>query len=156
MNLRVMVACKANKAAFASFLGRFESFNGSAGREDLLHLVHRGDLVNLPQVYIISLQSSQGFLEVCHRSLARTLRGFRREEDLLSVWRQHVAVYLFRFPLPVNPGVVEVIDAEFVGAECNILCVLVTAQRESAASLTDDRQSLASFPEDPLGNIAPL
>src|SRR6266571_2265144 len=156
MNLRVMVACKANKTAFASLLGRFESFNGSAGREDLLHFVHRGDLVNLPQVYMISLQSPQGFLEVCLRPSARTLGGFRRQKDMLSVRRQHVSVDLFRFPLPVNPGVVKIIDPEFVGAQRNSLCIFVAAQRESTTSLTDDRQSLASFAEDPLGNITPL
>ena len=151
-----MVACKANKAAFASFLGRFESFNGSVGREDLLHFVHRGDLVNLPQVYIISLQSPQGLLEVCLRPLARTLRGLSGEKNVLSEWSQYGAVDLFRFPLPVNPGVVEVIDAEFVSAKRNVLCVFVTAHRESTTSLTDDRQSLARFPEDPFGNVAPL
>src|SRR5437762_14196606 len=101
MNLRVMVACKANKAAFASFLGRFESFNGSAGREDLLHFVHRGDLVNLPQVHIISLQSPQGLLEVCLRPLARTLRRLGGGKNVLPQGSQSGPRDWFRFPLPL-------------------------------------------------------
>ena len=156
MNLRVMVARKAHEAAFAGLLGRFESFNGSAGRKDLLHLVHRGDLVNLPKVQVIRLQCAQGFFEVGLGSLARTLRGFRGEKNIFSEWRQHVSVDLFRFPIPVNPGAVKVVDAEFVGAKGNGLGVFVTAHRESPAGLADDRQPLSCLPKHSLGDVTRL
>src|SRR5213080_317197 len=156
MNLGVVVARKADEAAFAGFLGCFKSFNGSAGREDLLHLVHRRDLVNLPEVYIVSIQSPQGFLKVCLCTLARTSRRFRCKEDVFSERRQHLTIDLFRFPLPVNPGVVEVIDAKLVSAQSDGFGVFVAAQGKSAPSLADDRQSLAGLTENTFGNIAPL
>src|SRR5208282_2343047 len=75
---------------------------------------------------------------------------------MLPEGRQHFSVHLFRFSLPVNPRAVEVIDAEFVGAQGDSFGVLVTAHWKSAAGLADDRQPFARFPEHPLGNVARL
>src|SRR5450759_4195038 len=114
-----MMAREANKAALTRFLRRFEGFNCAAGSEDLLHLIQHPHLMNLPEIDVVRLQSPQGLFEIRFRALTSTLGRFRREKNVLPEWRQDISVDLFRSPVPVDPGGIEIVDAEFVGAQRN-------------------------------------
>src|SRR3989442_12923932 len=111
-----MMAREAHKAAFTSLLGRDESFDGSARREDLLNFVHGGNLVNLPEIDVIGLQGAQGLVEVRLGSLAAALRGLSGQENVLSEWRQDISIHLFRSSIPVEAGIVKIIDGELLSA----------------------------------------
>src|SRR5271167_3741506 len=148
-----MMAREAHKAAFASLLGRDESFDGSSRGEDLLNFVHCGNLVNLPEIDVIGLQGAQGLVEIRLGSLAATLRGLSGQENILSEGRQDISIHLFRSSIPVYAGIVKIIDAEFVGAQGNGLRVLVAAHGKSAARLSDDRQLLTRSSQCPLWDV---
>ena len=62
-----------NEAAFASFLGRLESLDRTARPEDLLDFAHFTDLMDLPQVQVVGLESAQRFLEIRFGALSAAL-----------------------------------------------------------------------------------
>src|SRR6185437_13885104 len=138
MNLRVVVAGEPNEATLPSLLGRLERFDCAARREDLLHFVHRADLVNLPKIDMVGLQGAQGLFYIRFRAFAAALWRLRRQKNILAKRREYVAVDLFGFSIPVNASGVEVIDAKFVSAQRKRFGVLVTAHRKPSAGLADD------------------
>ena len=87
----------------------------AALREDLLHLVHLGDVVDLPEVEVIGLQQLERLLEVLERAVARAVVRLAREEDLAPAALHDLADVPLApalFLSAVARGGIDVVDAQ--------------------------------------------
>src|ERR1035437_533543 len=99
---------------------------------------------------MIGLERAQRHLQICFGALAATLRRFGGQENILAEGWQHRAIDLLRFSVPVNARGVEIVDAEFIGAEGDGLSFIEAAQGKSSAGLADDGQPLTGLSESTL------
>src|SRR5207245_835395 len=104
----------ADESALARLLGGFEGFNGAARSENLLDFRQFTDLVDLPQIKIVGFHGTERSMQITFGAGAGSLGRLRRQKDVLAERRQNSSVNLFRLAVPVDPGIVEIIDPQVV------------------------------------------
>lgn len=113
----VLVAGEADEAHFALLLRLEQGFGGAAGGEDELGVVEIDDLVDLPDIEVIGLQTAEGILEHAHgHGLAPAVGAdLGHEHGLVAPAFQRGAEARLAFAVVIFPGVVEEIDAGLEG-----------------------------------------
>ena len=95
-----------------------QRFHGAALGEDLVDIVLRADVVQLPEVDVIGLEQLERLLDHAHGAVARALLGLGGEEGLVAALGHDLADVLLAPALraAVDGRRVDVVDAQVEGA----------------------------------------
>src|SRR4051794_32146465 len=105
MNARILMAGESDEPNFA-FLAGFERSPDSALLENPVRVVIVNELMELPQIEVVGLQSSKTVFQILLRSRIIALAVLSHEEDLLAtvVHRQRLAHNFLGMPIVIIPG----------------------------------------------------
>ncbi len=91
--IRAVVSRQAQVPHHLLLLHFEQRFHRAALGENLVHVVLRADVVQLPKVHVVGLQQLQRLLNHAHRVVARALLGLGREKCLVAPLGHHLATY---------------------------------------------------------------
>src|SRR5580704_19271086 len=102
---------------------------------------------------MIRFKGAQRFFQILRGTLTGALRRLSRQKDPLAERRQHIPINLLGFSVPVDAGRIEVVDAEFVGAQGDRLGIFIAAHREATPGLAYDSQLFTGLAENAARNV---
>jgi hypothetical protein len=110
-----IVSRKPEMESFPFFFGGEEGFGSSAGGEDLVHIVHRGDGMKLVEVDVIGMETLESLFQFRASARGIAVGGFLSKEDFIAIGAERFAELAFSFAIEIRGGAVEIVQTAVIG-----------------------------------------